>query len=128
MITPEQFREMEARNETNRLKGLAADIVKLHTPDAVLKESDLHDEIVAELIRRRWFFVHSRMDCRTTQQKGVPDFICASPGGKTYWLEIKRKGAKLTKEQNITRYCLLALGHKWAVVYSFQEFLTAVNL
>jgi RecB family endonuclease NucS len=119
MITPEQFREMEAR--------VAPKCSENEMP-SFRKESDLHDKIIAELIRRRWYFVHSRMDCRTTQLKGVPDFICASPDGRTFWIEVKRKGAKLTKEQNVARHCLLVLGHKWACVYSFQEFLTAVNL
>lgn len=34
MISSEQFREMEARCKANVLRGLAADVVKLHTPDA----------------------------------------------------------------------------------------------
>jgi hypothetical protein len=91
------------------------------------RESDLHDEIVSELIRRRWYFVRSRMDRPTTQQEGVPDFICAAPDGRTFWIECKAKGNKLSKAQTISRHCLLALGHKWAVVYSFQEFITAIN-
>jgi len=95
--------------------------------DEVGRESDLHDDIVSELIRRRWYFVRSRMDRPTTQQKGVPDFICAAPDGRTFWIECKAKGNKLSKAQTISRHCLLALGHKWAVVYSFQEFITAIN-
>ena len=84
-------------------------------------ESKLHEKIEQELIRRRWYYVRSRMDKKSTQPKGVPDFIIASPAKEynpnqypfTFWIEVKRKGSKLTKEQNITRHVLLALGHKW---------------
>jgi len=90
-------------------------------------EGDLHAQIIEELKRRRIYFVRSRMDKRTTQQPGVPDFICALPGGKTLWCEVKRRGNKLSTTQNITRHCLLALGHQHATVYNFSEFLTAIE-
>ncbi len=90
-------------------------------------ESDLHKSIEAELRRKRWFFCHSRMDKRTTTQLGMPDFIVAAPDGKTYWIEAKRKGNKLSKEQNITRHCLLALDHIHATVYSMEEFLKVIT-
>ncbi len=85
-------------------------------------ESDLHKAIEAELKRRRWYYVHSRMDKRTTTQLGVTDFIVAIPGGKTLWCEAKRKGGKLSQEQNITRHILLASGHWHEVVYSIEQF------
>jgi len=107
------------------------------------KESVLHDQIIAECQRRRWWFAHSRMDKKTTQSKGIPDFIIAASSTSikafadyynkpmntplTYYIEVKRKGAKLTKEQNITRHVLLALGHKWACVYSYPEFLAVID-
>ena len=119
-ITPDQFREMQVRvspkDSENTKSGAFAG-----------PESDLHDLISSELVRRRWFFVRSRMDRPTTQQAGVPDFICAAPDGVTHWIEVKRKGGKLSKEQNITKYVLLALGHRYATVYSFDEFLTATK-
>jgi hypothetical protein len=126
MITPAQYEEMKARLSGPGDKGLHAPSSKEAYPGL---ESDLHDQIVAELIRRRWFFVHSRMDCRTTTQKGVPDFICAAPGNPpdTFWIEAKRKGAKLSKEQNITRHILLALGHKYKIVYSIKDFLDLID-
>lgn len=122
-ITLAQFLEMEARVAGN----IAPVKAVMGLPDAVEQESDLHAEIAAELVRRRWFFVRSRMDKKTTCQKGVPDFICAAPDGRTYWIECKRKNAKLSKDQNITRHVLLALGHKHATVYSFEEFVEATK-
>jgi len=90
-------------------------------------ESELHEAIKAELKRRRWFFCYSRMDKRTTQQLGIPDFVIAAPDGRTFWIEAKRRLGKLTKEQNIARHCLLALGHMHATVYSFQQFIDAIE-
>lgn len=90
-------------------------------------ESDLHDQIEAELKRRRYYYVHSRMDRPTTQQLGVADFIIATPNGRTLWVEAKRKGGKLTKEQTVTKHCLMALGHSYATVFNFQEFLDFID-
>lgn len=89
-------------------------------------ESDLHDLIAAELRRRRYYFVRSRMDKRSTNQVGTPDFIVAKPDGVTVWCEIKRKNGKLTPEQNVTRHVLLALGHKFCVCRSMDDFLEAI--
>lgn len=90
-------------------------------------ESELHQQITKDLQNRRWYFVHSRQDKRTTQSNGVPDFICAAPDGVTYWLEIKRKGNKLSPEQNITKHCLGALGHWHSTIYSFSDYLDAIS-
>jgi hypothetical protein len=87
------------------------------------KEAQLHTIIEDELKRRRWYYVHSRTDRATTQQAGVPDFIVAAPNGKTFFCEVKRKGGKLSVEQNVTRHILLALGHHFAVVFSMEDFL-----
>jgi hypothetical protein len=94
-------------------------------------ESELHTKIEDDLKRRRWYYVRSRMDKKSTQQKGVPDFIVAAPEKfdrvSTYWIEVKRNGSKLTPEQNVTKHVLQALGHKWACVYSFEEYLRAIE-
>lgn len=118
-ITPAQFREMEAR--------IAPKCVCDRAVAGVEHESDLHDQIAAELVRRRWYFCHSRMDRPTTTQKGVVDFIIAAPDGITYWCEVKRKNGKLTPEQNITRHVLLGLNHRHFVARSMDEFLAAIN-
>lgn len=97
--------------------------------EGVKLEADLHDKIESELKRRRWYYVHSRMDKPTTTELGVTDFIIAVPANaagefpRTLWLEAKRHGAKLTREQNITRHILLASGHWHEVVYSMKQFL-----
>ena len=93
-----------------------------HVSKSALRERDLHDDIEADLKNRRWYYVHSRTDKATTQQAGVTDFIIAAPNGLTIWIECKIKGNKLSKEQSITRHVLLALGHIYATVYSFEEY------
>ena len=139
-FTPEQALEMQdrldraARNSRLRRapggfgQALASQTTS-ETPKLAFDgpESALHELISAELRRRRWYFVTSRMDKRSTNQVGTPDFIVAKPDGVTIWAEIKRKGSKLTPEQNITRHVLLALGHKFCVCYSMDEFLEAIK-
>jgi hypothetical protein len=84
-------------------------------------ESKLHDHILEYVHSRGWLAVHSRMDRRTTTAKGVSDFIIITP--KTvYFIECKRKGGKLTKEQQAFLTAIRVLGWPEAVVYSTAEF------
>lgn len=91
-------------------------------------EGDLQSAIDKELRRRRWYFVKSRMDKPTTNQSGVPDYIIASPNGIVFWIEAKRKGNKLSAAQTVTRHVLLALGHRYACVFNFDQFLNAIKI
>lgn len=91
------------------------------------REESIHDQIEADLINRRFYYVHSRMDKRTTTALGVPDFIVAAPNCVTLWIEVKRRGGKLSKEQQITKHILLALNHHYFLVFSFDEYLAAIN-
>jgi len=122
--TEEQLRMLEMRR--------APKIPRVDIPQHVGLESKLHDDIEVELKRRRWYYVHSRTDQRTTTQLGVTDFIVAIPADektrpRTLWMEVKRKGTKLTKEQNITRHILVASGHWHEVVYSIGEFMSLLK-
>jgi RecB family endonuclease NucS len=91
------------------------------------RESELHEMISTEMRNRRWYFVHSRTDKRTTTQLGVTDFIVAKPDGVTLWVEVKRKGGKLSAEQTATRHVLTALNHRHEVVYSMADFMEAIK-
>ena len=109
-----------------------APAVDLPRPDAKRKppqgsESDLHDKIMAFCKEKRYYFIHSRMDRATTQQKGVPDFVICGANGFVWFVECKAKGGKLSVEQTVTKHVLLALGHQYHTVYSFEEFLSIVN-
>ena len=90
-------------------------------------ESELHDQIAAYCRSRKWYFVHSRMDRRTTTAKGVPDFIIACDDGQTLWVECKRKGAKPSIEQLGTNQWLKCLKHRAHIVWSYDEFLQHVG-
>jgi hypothetical protein len=85
-------------------------------------EGDLHDDIEKDLKARRWYYTHSRMDKPATNTLGTTDFVIAIPGGRTLWLEAKRHGAKLSKEQTITRHILLAADHWHETVYSMKQY------
>ena len=108
--------------EMRMAKGKSVD-----SSEGVPLESPLHDDIEKELKRRRWYYVHSRMDKRTTTDLGVTDFIVAIPGGKTLWLEAKRRGAKLSKDQNIVRHILKASGHWHEVAFSMTDVLKILD-
>ena len=108
-------------------KQAGAVALKPKTAPAADRERDIHDAIEYELNRRRWYYVHSRTDKPTTQRAGVPDFIIALPDGNSLWVEVKKKGGKLSAEQNITRHILLSLGHRFALVFSMDDFLEAIS-
>jgi hypothetical protein len=90
-------------------------------------ESKLHDQIIEHCKSKGWYYVHNRMDRPTTTAIGVPDFVLALPGGVTWWVEVKRKGNKPTREQAAVGVMLGHLNHKHATVYSFEEFLAVVK-
>lgn len=91
------------------------------------RERDLHDAIAAFCKARGWFFVHSRMDQKTTTATGIPDFAIAADTGKTIWVEAKTRGGKLTPQQLITLAHLKKLGHVVGVVRSMEEFAALLN-
>ena len=110
-----------ARNQ----RGPALD--EPESKNGVEREADLHNSIIAHCRANRWYFVHSRTDKSTTQAKGVADFILFLPKGRVVCIECKRKGGKLSPEQNIVRHVLRALEHDYFVVFDFAQFLAAVT-
>lgn len=85
-------------------------------------ESKLHEQIIEECHRRLWGYIHSRMDRKTTQNKGVCDFVILAEGGHTYYVECKRKGGKLSEDQLIFRAVAARNGHPVHVIETFEEF------
>lgn len=92
----------------------------------VSREGDLHDDIIRLCKARSWFYVHSRMDKRTTQACGVPDFIIAMDDGKTAWIECKAKGNKPSNEQLATITFLKAKGHIAGLAYNMADVLNLI--
>lgn len=114
-----QFAQMLARVEQNSGRMPVSD-------DPVTKESDLHQDIIDLCKRRGWFYVRSRMDRRSTQAPGVPDFIVAADDGKTIWIECKAKGNKPSNEQLATITFLKAKGHAAAICYNMADVMELV--
>lgn len=92
------------------------------TDNAVDKESDLHEAILADCRRRGWHAIHSRMDLPTTTGVGDPDFVILADLGKVYLVECKSKNGKLTTAQLALQTQAEVLGHTIHVVRSIQEY------
>lgn len=90
-------------------------------------EAALHDQIATEIKRRGWYYVRSRMDRRTTTQRGVPDFIIAADEGRVFWIEAKTPKGKLRPEQIGAIKWLEICGHKAHVVRSIEDFLKVIS-
>ena len=109
-------------------KARKAGVVAAPTDGApVDRESDLHEDIEADLKGRGWYYVHSRMDMATTTQLGVTDFIIAAPGGVTLWIEAKAKGNKPTPAQAGVGLMLKKQGHIHATVWNFEQYMAVIR-
>jgi hypothetical protein len=98
---------------------------KAATPkQPVKREADLHDEVEALCRQRGYYYIHSRMDRRSTVQVGAPDFLIALPHSRMVWIELKRKGGKPTLRQLAAITHLKKLGHAAAVCDSMDGVLT----
>jgi len=58
---------------------------------------------------------------------GSPDLVFPKPGGLTAWLEMKKKGGRLSDEQLGMAARLRRLGHDWAVADSVESALEALH-
>lgn len=85
------------------------------------EEWKLHDYIGQQLRQMRWLFIHSRMDKRTTTDKGVPDFQIYPPQSKAFFIECKTKTGKLSPEQMAFKTVADLLGHPYHLVRSRRE-------
>ena len=90
-------------------------------------EREIHKQIQNDLHRRGIFAVHSRCDKRTTQQKGVPDFLmalwdaekgCARPVA----IEVKMPGESLTDDQEYVCGKMNSNGWDYYIVFSFEHY------
>lgn len=95
--------------------------------DATDDESKLHDEIIQYCRANGFYYVHSRMDRKSTNGVGTADFIIALPNGVTAWIECKAKNRKQSTEQLAAEAWLKKLGHNYHLVRSLSEFLEAVG-
>lgn len=118
--TQSDFNAYQARREADvaYVRGVIA---------KVDKEDVLHDAIEAYCRSQGWLYVHSRMDKRTTNQTGTPDFIVALPGGVTLWAEIKKGKEKLSGAQMSVAAQLRHHDHRYVVARSLEDFVRATK-
>ena len=64
----------------------------------IASERELHAEIAAILDAKGIVFVRSRMDKKTTNRKGTPDFLFSIRGHSFAW-EVKTEKGRLSLEQ-----------------------------
>ena len=95
----------------------------LTSPDAVERESDLHEAIFDECRRRCWIALHGSMADRTCRTLGEPDFVILADGGRVLLVECKSRTGKLSPAQFALKYHAEKLGHTVHVVRSLEEFL-----
>lgn len=119
-MTLAEFLAAEARLQGKRGHKVVED-------DAPENEAKLHEQIIKELDRRVWGYVHSRMDKRTTTQRGICDFIIFADGGRTFLIECKLPGKKFSQDQLIFETLARHCGHTVHRCESFEEFIKIVS-
>lgn len=92
----------------------------------IAQERDLHKLIWNELLRREIFAIHSRMDKRTTNAVGTPDF-CMAINGRPVAMEVKLPGNTLSDDQEKVRSRMIRNGWLYFVVFSFDEAISAIE-
>jgi len=120
-ISLAEYQSMLARLERNPIRDAPP------PDDAVDEEGDLHSAILDECLRRGWLTIHARMDLPTTIKVGSADFVILADHGNTFLVEAKSRRGKLTSRQQAWLAWARRLGHRSAVVYSFDEFLAVVD-
>ena len=90
-------------------------------------EAEIHDEIVKICREHSWYFVHSRMDKRTTCGIGTPDFFIFMPGGHVVAIECKSGNAKLRPEQQAVFAWLTKLGFGCTIIRSVEKARMVLN-
>ena len=110
-ISREQFEQMQARLAP-RIKSPNLD-----------KEATLHAQIIdwCNSFWPRLKYIHSRMDKRSTLDKGCPDFIIFMPDKMVLCLEAKKKGGKLSIAQRDFHKEMKMLCHNVFVVTTMEE-------
>ena len=98
------------------------------------REKDLHNQILAECKRRGWIALHGSMAHSTFRTEGEWDFTILGTryamgheAPRTWFIEAKVKGGKLSPAQLAIHAWAHKLGHTVHVVRSFEEFLEVVK-
>ena len=90
-------------------------------------ESKLHEQIEDHCRSKGWLAVHSRLDRPTTTATGVADFLILADHGTLLVVECKRRGGKPTPTQRAFAAHCRKLGHRYALVYDYFQYLSFVS-
>ncbi len=90
-------------------------------------ESELHEQIRQECLKRGWLAFHGSMAHSTFRTEGEPDFVIACDGGRILMVECKTRLGKLSPAQQAIHAWAAKLGHKIHTVRSYEEFLNLIT-
>ncbi len=97
-------------------------------------EREVHKDIANYLRQHDVWFSHSRMDRKTTQALGVPDFVFCYVSVENMValvptaVEVKVGGRKLTSEQESARMLMLSNGWTYHIVANVTQLMEIVKL
>jgi hypothetical protein len=120
MILPDHVLEKIADPAERRRLGKAGRTTDERLIKAGLElEREEHKKFLGYLDRNEFAYHHARTDRRTTDNLGVPDFIIGCRIGLA--IEFKRRGGKLTSEQEVWRARHEARGGVYKIVCSYAQ-------
>jgi hypothetical protein len=117
MILPDHVKEKIADPLERKRHGLTHQ--ESLSRDWLVLERKEHNKFIGHLKRERYAHSHSRTDRRTTQNLGVPDFLIGCRIGLA--IEFKRRGGRLSREQEEWRTMHEARGGIYHVVETYQQ-------
>ncbi len=90
-------------------------------------ESELHEQIRQECLKRGWMAFHGSMAHRTFRTPGEPDYVILCDEGRILMIECKTKKSKLSTDQIWVQAWAKRCGHTIHVVRSMKEFHQIAN-
>lgn len=90
-------------------------------------ESELHEQIRQECLRRGWLAFHGSMAHATYRTEGEPDWIILCSNGKLLLVECKTRKGKLSIAQQAIHAWAGKLGHNVRTIRSIFEFHQVAN-
>lgn len=96
-------------------------------PNAVDRESNLHNDIMDACRERGWIALHGSMAHKTFRNAGEADFIIFAENPNVYLIECKSRTGKLSPEQQAFAAHAKKLGWTVEVVRSMEAFLDVIN-
>lgn len=100
----------------------AAAGIQFEAGKAVVKERDLHEDIIDFCADHGWQYLHGSMATRTHRTEGEPDFIILASNGRVFFIECKSRTGKLSTKQRDFAHHAEKNGHHVWTIRSMSEF------